>query len=247
MKKDMNIVAVIPARYNSSRFPGKPLANIAGKPMIQWVYEQTKKVEAIKEVYVATDDKRIFACVTSFGGKAIMTGECSCGTDRIYEACKNLDADIVVNVQGDEPMIKPQMIEEVLSAFDDENVVMATLKKCINDQNDIDNPNVVKVITDINNNAIYFSRYPIPYMRNEFEEYKVFKHIGMYAYKKEFLETFVNLPKSFLEKAESLEQLRCLENGFRIRVMETELETIGVDTPEQMKAVEEYMLKEDLA
>lgn len=243
----MKIIAVIPARYDSQRFPGKPLALINGKPMIQWVYEQTKKVELIKDVYVATDDKRIFDSVVSFGGLAIMTGECSCGTDRIYEAGKDIDADIVLNVQGDEPMINPQMIEEVLSAFEDESVLMATLKKRIDNSEDLNNPNVVKVITDYNNDAIYFSRYPIPYMRNEFEEYIVYKHIGMYAYKKDFMKTFVELPKSFLEKSESLEQLRCLENGFKIRVIETNGETIGVDTPEQLKAVEEAMIKEGWA
>lgn len=240
----MIILAIIPARYESSRFLGKPLALIAGKPMIQWVYEQTKKVDLIKDVYVATDDERIFDCVVSFGGRAIMTGECSCGTDRIYEASKNLNADIIINVQGDEPMIKPQMIEEVLSAFEDENVLMATLKKRIDDKEEINNPNVVKVITDNHNDALYFSRFPIPYLRNDFEEYKVFKHIGMYAYRKEFLKTYVGLQKAFLEKAESLEQLRCLENGYKIRVIETEFETIGVDTPEQLKAVEEAMIKE---
>lgn len=239
-----NIIAIIPARYQSSRFPGKPLAIVNGKPMIQWVYEQTKKVVLIKDVYVATDDKRIFDTVVSFGGQAIMTGDCSCGTDRIFEASKDMDADIIVNVQGDEPMIRPQMIEEVLSAFEEENVLMSTLKKRIDDQEDIDNPNVVKVITDTSNDAIYFSRYPIPYKRNDLDEYKVYKHVGMYAYKKDFLKTFVNLPKSFLEKSESLEQLRCLENGFKIRVIETNGETIGVDTPEQLKAVEESMIKE---
>ena len=161
-----NIVAVIPARYQSSRFPGKPLAMIAGKPMIQRVYEQVKQAVGIDEVVVATDDERIYNTVRQFNGKAVMTGECSCGTERVYEATKDNICNIVINVQGDEPLIKPKMIEELVSVFANNDVVMATLCKEIVDENEVNNPNIVKVIRDKNDDALYFSRYPIPFNRD---------------------------------------------------------------------------------
>lgn len=198
----MKIISIIPARYNSSRFPGKPLAAICGRPMIQYVYETVSGMSAISDVYVATDDERIYSVVLSFGGKAIMTGKCACGSERVAQACKDIDCDIVLNIQGDEPMIRPEMIGDLISAFNDPIVNMATLKKLITSQEDINNPNIAKLITDVNNNAIYFSRSSIPYNRDGLDDVRFYKHIGVYGYKKDFLMKFVQLPRSPLECAE---------------------------------------------
>lgn len=244
MKK---FIAIIPSRYASSRFPGKPLAKILEKPMIQWVYERVAGIKEISEVYVATDDERIFNAVMEFGGKAIMTGECACGSDRVYQACEKIEADIILNIQGDEPMIKAEMIKDLISAFDDSEVEMATLKKEIISESDINNPNIAKLITDQNGDAIYFSRSTIPYNRDGRDDVKYYKHIGVYGYTKEFLKTFVSLPQSDLEKAEQLEQLRAIDNGYKIRVVETEHQSIGVDLPEHIAIVEEELRKEGLA
>lgn len=243
----MKIISIIPARYQSSRFPGKPLVTILGKPMIQWVYEKVSSVSEIADVYVATDDERIFNVVTEFGGKAIMTGECACGSDRVYQACEKIDADIILNIQGDEPSIKTEMIRDLISAFNDSEVEMATLKKEIKPEEDVNNPNMVKVLTNVNDNAMYFSRSAIPYNRDNVEGVKHYKHIGVYGYKKDFLKKFVNMPQSSFEKAESLEQLRALENGYKIRVVETKHQSIGVDLPEHIALVEEELKKEGLA
>lgn len=240
------IISIIPARYQSSRFPGKPLANILGKPMIQWVYEKVASIQEIADVYVATDDERIYNAVLNFGGKAIMTGECSCGSDRVYQACKNIDADIILNIQGDEPAIKVQMIRNLVQAFDDSSVQMATLKTEIESEEDIDNPNIVKVITDVNNDALYFSRSAIPYNRDKVKNVKYYKHIGVYGYTKQFLQEYVNMSQSIFEKVESLEQLRVLENGHKIRVIETKFQSIGVDLPEHINLVEEELKREGL-
>lgn len=243
----MKIIALIPARYQSSRFPGKPLAMIHGKPMIEWVYRGVGQVRQIDELYVATDDTRIYECVQSFGGNALMTSpNHQCGSDRLAECAEILnldDEDIILNVQGDEPLIQKEMIETLLKAFDDENVYMATLKKKITVESEIDNSNVVKVITDVNDYAITFSRYSLPYNRDQNAEIVYYKHIGTYAYKKWFLEKYSSMEKSYLEKCESLEQLRVIENGYRIKVMETEFQSLGVDTPEQIEEVEEQMKK----
>lgn len=241
MKK---VVAVIPARYASSRFPGKPLAKIHDKPMIQWVYERVKNVEKINEVYVATDDERIFNEVKSFGGKVIMTSEGhKSGSDRVCEAISKIDEniDIVLNIQGDEPMIKKEMINELISAFEDDSVNMATLKKRIYNEEDINNPNIAKVITDENNDAIYFSRSTIPYNRDGIKNIKYFKHIGIYGYTKKFLLEFAELTQGRLEILEQLEQLRAIENGYKIRVIETEYESIGVDLLEHIEKVEKFI------
>lgn len=243
-EKTRKIISVIPSRYASSRFPGKPLAMILGKPMIQWVYERVKSVKEISEVYVATDDKRIYDAVESFGGKAIMTGECSCGSDRVYQACEGIDCDIILNIQGDEPMIKTEMIRDLISAFNDPDVYMATLKKEITEDCDINNPNIAKLITDSDNNAIYFSRSTIPYNRDKIKDVRYYKHIGVYGYKKDFLKKFVSLPQSSLEISEQLEQLRAIENGYKIRVVETQHQSIGVDLPEHIAVVEEELKKE---
>ena len=241
MKK---VVAVIPARYQSTRFPGKPLAVIAGKSMIQRVYEQVKQISNIARVVVATDDERIFSAVKQFQGEAVMTGDCSCGTERVYEAIKNYPCDIVINVQGDEPLIKPEMINELVNVFADDSVVMATLCKEITEIDDINDPNIVKVVRDKNADALYFSRYPIPFNRDKQSGVKYYKHIGIYGYKKEFLKKYVQTEKTLLEIAENLEQLRVLENGCKIKVKETIYDSIGVDTPEDILRIEEEMKRE---
>lgn len=239
------VIAIIPARYSSSRFPGKPLAKIKGRPMIQWVYETVSKIEKIDEIYVATDDIRIAECIEAFNGKYIITSDKhNSGSDRIAECAVKLgihDDDIILNIQGDEPMIKEEMIKELISAFDDEEVYMATLKKETSDENEVNDPNVVKVITDINNNAIYFSRSTIPNNRENIDSIKYFKHIGVYGYKKSFLIKFTELKESNLELIEKLEQLRAIENGFKIRVLETKYQTIGVDLPEHIELVEKEL------
>lgn len=238
------IITVIPARYQSSRFPGKPLALILGKPMIQWVYEKVKMVPEISEVYVATDDQRIYDAVKKFGGNVIMTGECACGSERVYQACEEIEADIVLNIQGDEPMIKIEMIHDLISAFNDSDVQMATLKKEITVKEEIENPNIAKIITDSENNAIYFSRSTIPFNRDRAEDVKYYKHIGVYGYTKEFLKKFVSLPQSSLEIAEQLEQLRAIQNGYKIHVVETQYQSIGVDLLEHISIVENAMKQE---
>ena len=240
----LKIVAIIPSRYGSSRFPGKPLALIKGKPMIQWVYEHVNEVKSVSEAYVATDDQRIFDAVASFGGKAIMTSDKhTCGTDRIAECVDilGLDDDVVVlNIQGDEPLIRKEMVEDLIGCFDSPDVYMGTLKRIIDNKEELNNPNVVKVITDLNDYAIYFSRYCLPYERDGISAVH-YKHIGAYGYRTKFLKRYSNMPKTALEVAESLEQLRVLENGYKIRVKETAYQTLGVDTPEQLEQVEKYM------
>lgn len=240
MKK---IVAVIPARYHSSRFPGKPLAEIAGEPMIQRVYEQVKQVNDIDEIIVATDDERIYNMVLGFKGKAVMTGECSCGTERVYEAVRDYPCDIVINIQGDEPLIKPEMINELITVFEDESAEMATLCKEITAISDINNPNIVKVVRDKDNNALYFSRYPIPFNRDNRSDVKYFKHVGIYGYNKEFLKKYVQTDKTLLETVENLEQLRVLESGYKIKVKETIYDSIGVDVPEDILKIEKELIK----
>lgn len=237
------IVAVIPARYQSSRFPGKPLSLIAGKIMIRWVYEQVKKVAGMDEVIVATDDERIYNEVRKFQGIAIMTGECNCGTERVYKAIQSYQCDIVINVQGDEPLIKPEMINELIDVFSDDGVIMATLCKEITEFEDLHNPNIVKVVRDKNENAIYFSRYSIPYDRDAQRNANYFKHIGIYGYKKDFLKEYIQMEKTPLEMAENLEQLRILENGYKIRVKETKYDSMGVDTPEDILKIEKEMMR----
>jgi 3-deoxy-manno-octulosonate cytidylyltransferase (CMP-KDO synthetase) len=244
----MKFVSIIPARYQSTRFPGKPLVAINGKPMIQWVYESVCKVQKVDEVYVATDDSRIFECVTSFGGKAIMTSvNHTCGSDRIAECAEILqleDQDVILNIQGDEPLIKIEMIEDLITAFDEDEVYMATLKKRIEVEEEIENPNVVKVTTDNQGFAITFSRCTIPFNRDKKLGVQYFKHVGAYGYKKWFLMKYNSMEKSYLEMAEALEQLRVLENGYKIKVVETRNQSIGVDTPDQVALVEAQMAEE---
>lgn len=234
----VKITAVIPARYDSSRFPGKILVNICGKPMIQHVYERTQRASLLHRVLVATDDARILEAVLNFKGEALMTAKTHrSGTDRLAEIAQGDNSDIFVNVQGDEPLIEPDMIDQVIRPLlEDPEIPMGTLKHKIKDLEELKNPNVVKVVTDLKDTALYFSRSPIPYFRKE-ENGIYYRHIGLYAYRRKFLLKFASLPPTPLEQAEELEQLRALENGFKIKVTETEYESIGVDTPEDLKEV----------
>lgn len=240
-----HFTGIIPARYASSRFPGKPLADLGGKPMIQWVYEQSVKLLDI--VYVATDDKRIFDAVISFNGRAVMTsGAHRSGTDRCAEAADviaekdKIESDIIVNIQGDEPFIKPEQINLLISCFTDNSVEIATLIRRVTPGESIFDPNQPKVIIDAAGNAIYFSRNAIPFIRDAKTDewtklHTYYKHIGLYAYKAGTLEKIRSLQESPLEKAESLEQNRWIENGYRIRTAITDWESVGIDTPEDLE------------
>ena len=243
------VLAIIPARYASSRFPGKPLADIGGKTMIQRVHEQVSKSASIHKMIVATDDERILTHVKSFGGEVMMTSPShQSGTDRCGEVLEKMKEayDIVINVQGDEPFINPAQIDALAACFSDRNVSIATQAKRIKDSAELFNPNVVKVISDRNADAFYFSRQALPFIRGKEEkdwlpEFTFFKHIGIYAFRTEVLPLLTKLAPSALEKAESLEQLRWLENGYKIRVNETEFENISIDTPEDLLHVEKIL------
>ncbi len=236
----MKTICVIPARYASTRLPGKPLKDICGKPMICRVYDRAKLAKNISEVIVATDDERIFQAVEKNFGRAMMTrADHKTGTDRLAEVAEKFpDADVVINVQGDEPLIEATLIEELAKQFEDETLQMATVATELSDAEEMKNPNNVKVVIDKNNNALYFSRSLIPYPRNEGKS-KVFKHIGIYAYRRNFLLDYAKMPPTELEQAESLEQLRALENGYKIRVIKSDCKFVGVDTEEDLKLVNE--------
>ncbi|MGL4393397.1 MAG: 3-deoxy-manno-octulosonate cytidylyltransferase [Fusobacteriaceae bacterium] len=247
----MKFLGVIPARYASTRLEAKPLKDICGHSMIEWVYKRTLKSK-LDKVVVATDDKRIFDEVKSFGGEAIMTRvDHENGTSRIAEVCDKISGyDVVINVQGDEPLIEFEMINSLISAFENEpELVMGTLKQKLKDIKDIENPNFVKVIADKNNYAIYFSRSVIPYPRN-FElknnENIYFKHVGIYGYKSDFVKKYSEMPQTNLEKCESLEQLRVLENGYKIKVLETPFEIVGVDTQEDLERVRKIICNQNI-
>lgn len=237
----MDITAIIPARYASTRLPGKPLLEIAGKPMVQHVYERAMKAELVSNVIVATDDRRIFDAVRDFGGEAVMTSASHrSGTDRLAEVAEGLKSDMIVNIQGDEPVIEPKMIDEAIRPLcEDGSILMGSLKAEIRDESDLGNPNVVKVVVDRNDFALYFSRYPIPYIRDEPLSLLTgrFKHIGLYVYRREFLLKYAGMPQTPLEEAEKLEQLRALENGYRIKVPTTRHQSMGVDTEEDLERV----------
>ncbi|EHG20619.1 3-deoxy-D-manno-octulosonate cytidylyltransferase [Selenomonas infelix ATCC 43532] len=239
----MKVLCIIPARYASTRLPGKPLRDIAGKPMIVRVYERAVRAKLVQDVVVATDDERIRAAVEEHGGRAVMTRvDHATGTDRLAEVAEKMtDYDLIINVQGDEPLIDPAVIDALVEPFlVDETLPMATAKTLLMDEEEIVNPNNVKVITDLSGNALYFSRARIPYARNEGA--KVYKHIGIYAYRRDFLLSYARMAQTPLELSESLEQLRALENGYTIRVIETDAVFIGVDTEEDLAAVnEEYI------
>lgn len=265
----MTSIVIIPARYESTRFPGKPLSPLRGKPLVQYVYENSKGAHFINDVIVATDSEAILEKVLSFGGKAVMTdrGHPS-GTDRIAEVAESIDCDIVVNVQADEPLIRPEMIDEVILLLNDKRASIGTLIKRITDFDEIQDPNVVKVVFDKDRFAMYFSRSPIPYHRDEWKplskeqrvknknlrgifgfrtpSYKLqafhcYKHIGIYSYRKEALLALSKMAPTELEIKERLEQLRALENGIKIKVKETLFETFGVDTPEDLERVEKCL------
>jgi 3-deoxy-manno-octulosonate cytidylyltransferase (CMP-KDO synthetase) len=243
----MRIVCVIPSRYESSRFPGKPLADLCGKPMIQHVYERVLRAKTVTEAAVATDDRRIFDAVEKFGGKAIMTADRHrSGTDRIAEAATTLqleDNDIVVNIQGDQPIFEPIQVDEVVEPLlADSSIPMSTLIYRIVRDEEITHPNAVKTVFDTDHFALYFSRATIPYDRDGIHEVNYYKHHGIYAYRRHFLETFSQLPQSPLEKLEALEQLRALEHGYRIKVVETAYDSLEVDTPGELARVRDIIL-----
>ncbi len=240
----INIVAIIPSRYGSSRFQGKPLVRILDKPMIQWVYERVKQADIeLTDVVVATDDQRIFDAVLKFGGHAMMTSsENRSGTDRVAEAAEKIGLDlddIIINVQGDQPLLDPRCIRDMVEPFFSEpDIEMSTLAFCIEDDAEITNPKDVKVTFDTDGFALYFSRSPIPFGRNQSLKYDTYKHLGFYAYTRRFLETFRVLPEGTLEKIEKLEQLRALEYGHRIKVVVTPYDSPEVDLPEDIKRIE---------
>ncbi len=275
----MTAIVIIPARYDSTRFPGKPLAPLNGKPLIQHAYENSKKSKLAKEVMVATDSKAIFEAVLGFGGKAVMTsGSHASGTDRIAEAAASLDYDIIVNVQGDEPLIRPEMIDDVIGLLDDKKAAMGTLVKKIENPEEIFDPNVVKAVFDKDRFAMYFSRAPIPFDRDRFSaevskrgsaeatppysspcqgedrrgitfrlsDFRtsgllMYKHIGIYSYRRDVLLSLAKMDPAPLEQIEKLEQLRALANGFRIKVKETLFETVGVDTPQDLERAKKWL------
>lgn len=245
----MKFVGIIPARYASTRFPGKPLALLGGKPVIQRVYEQVK--ECFDDLYVATDDSRIKDAVQSFGGKVVMTSpDCNNGTERCLDAYKRLalDCDVIVNIQGDEPFIQRRQVQALLDCFDSEETDIATLVKPFDAADGLERlecPNSPKVVLNEKGYALYFSRSVIPYLRGVekeewLEKHTFYKHLGVYAYRADLLEKLTTLPQSPMEKAESLEQLRWLENGYRIKVGVTDIETIGIDTPEDLERAKAF-------
>jgi 3-deoxy-manno-octulosonate cytidylyltransferase (CMP-KDO synthetase) len=246
----MRITALIPARYESTRFPGKPLAPIAGKPMIQHVYERACSCEEIQEVYVATDDERILHEVNRFGGKAVMTAlRHHSGSDRIAEAARALrleDDDLIVNIQGDQPLFEPSSVVDLILPFKTKGseIPMSTLMYRIRDREEIEDPNIVKVVTDANGWALFFSRCPIPFYRDPGSEPIFFKHLGFYAQRFRFLKEFAGLPPGRLESAEKLEQLRALENGYNIKVVETAHNSIEIDTPKDIEKVERIIAQQ---
>ena len=237
----MNTLCVIPARYASTRLPGKPLADIAGKPMISRVFDRASKAKLVTCVIAAVDDERVYEAVVKNGGTAMMTRkDHATGTDRLAEvAAAHPEAELIINVQGDEPLIDPEIIDALAAAFDeDKELQMATVKSPMHDKEEMTNPNNVKVVTDKNGYALYFSRSLMPYPRED-TGVTVYKHIGIYAYKRDFLLNYAKMEPTPLEKTESLEQLRALENGFRIKVIETEQTFVGVDTAEDLAKVNE--------
>lgn len=251
-KEKVEVVAIIPARYESNRFRGKPLAKIAGKPMIQHVVERARQVDLLSRVIVATDDMRIAECVAGFGGEYVLTrNDHVSGSDRLAEAAELVgisEHDVVVNIQGDQPLFPAEIVEQVARPLlDDPALPMSTLIYKIIRKEEIADPNHVKTVFDRNNYALYFSRSPIPFQRNPEERISptYYKHLGFYAYRKGFLLTFVALPEGEWERFEKLEQLRALEYGYRIKVTLTEHDSIEVDTPEDLQRVEEFLLGQE--
>ncbi|MBM3248172.1 MAG: 3-deoxy-manno-octulosonate cytidylyltransferase [Candidatus Omnitrophica bacterium] len=245
----MNVVGIIPARYASTRFEGKILANILGKPMIQHVWERAKQSKMLDDLIIACDDERVKKIAEDFGANVVLTSkDHESGSDRLTEIVQPLDVKIVINIQADEPLIHFTMLDSLARAILDEpSIAMATLIKKISNKEELNNPNVVKVVIDRNNFALLFSRASIPYLRDENVDQVYYKHLGIYAYTKDFLFTFKNLPESNLEKAEKLEQLRALESGYKIKTVETSIDTISVDTPEDLELVKKRLAEEQVA
>ncbi|MEW6333470.1 MAG: 3-deoxy-manno-octulosonate cytidylyltransferase [Thermodesulfobacteriota bacterium] len=246
------VVCIIPSRYESSRFPGKPLADLCGKPMIQHVYERVLRAKTVSAAAVATDDERIFQAVQAFGGRAVMTSpRHRSGTDRVAEAVQSLhldDTDVIVNVQGDQPLFEPAQVDEVVGPLlEDVSLPMSTLIYRIDRDEEITHPNAVKVVFDDRHFALYFSRATIPYVRGGDRRADYFKHHGIYAYRNDFLRSFSSLPEGILERLESLEQLRALEHGYRIRVVVTPHDSVEVDTPEELERVRRLITGEEAA
>ncbi len=243
----MNFICIIPSRYASTRLPGKPLADIAGKPMVQRVYEQAAKAKKLQGVVVATDNPKVYDTVVSFGGAAVMTREDHAnGTDRLAEAVGHYEeADVIVNVQGDEPLITPDVIDELCQAFEeDPQLCMATVATPLQ-ESEYNEPSAVKVVLNKKGEAMYFSRSLIPYPRHPFHgQVRPYKHIGIYAYRRDFLLAYANMEPAPIEQIESLEQLRVLENGYTIKVILTEHQFIGIDTPEDLARIRKYFAKE---
>lgn len=243
----METIGIIPARYGSTRFEGKVLKDLCGKPVIQHVYERAKKSKLLDDLIIAADDDRIIQVVKSFGGKVIYTSKShATGTDRLTEVVNDMDVRVVVNIQGDEPLVQPRVIDDLVSAMrEDPELVMATVVKKSQSPEEFQSPDVVKAIVNQNRFAVYFSRSPIPTLLQPGEEGHFFyKHIGLYAYTKDFLFTFKKLPNSYLENFERLEQLRAVEHGYRIKAIETEFETVGIDTPEDLELAKSVLGKE---
>lgn len=243
----MKIIGVIPARYKSSRFPGKPLVSICGKPMIYWVYQQAKKVKEFDEVYIATDDERIKSACDEYHMNVIMTSDKhETGSDRVAEVASRVEGDLFVNVQGDEPVINPEMIRQVISIFlEDDSVYFGSLKKEITDPDEIRAASTVKVVTDDNGDAMYFSRSVIPSNIKDGNLARVFRHVGIYAYKKDFLLKFAGMEQTELELGEGIEPLRAMQKGYKMRLKETQFTSIGVDLPEHIERVERVIRGEE--
>ena len=244
------VVCIIPSRYESSRFPGKPLADLCGKPMLQHVYERVLKARCVSFAAVATDDERIYRAVTAFGGRAVMTATSHrSGTDRIAEAVASMglcDDDLVVNIQGDQPLFEPTQVDEVVAPLlADPTVPMATLIYRIVRDEEITHPNAVKTVFDRDHFALYFSRATIPFVRDAGKKAEYFKHHGIYAYRRDFLRTFTALPEGTLERLEALEQLRALEYGHRIKVVVTQHDSVEVDTPGELERVRRLITGEE--
>jgi len=246
----MRVVAIIPCRFDAKRFQGKPLMALLGKPMVQWVYERAKKAEIVTDVWVATDDERIYRSVQDFGGEVLMTekGHRS-GSDRVAEAARRLHlekGDVIINIQGDQPAFEPQCLVEIVSPLkENPGLDMSTLICRIKDADEVRDPNCVKCVFDRKGFALYFSRSPIPLNRDESVSCDLFKHLGIYAFRKSFLDRFAMLPKGRLEEIEKLEQLRVLEHGYRIKVVETAYDSKAVDTPDDMKKLEAILGEKD--
>ncbi|MFH1782206.1 MAG: 3-deoxy-manno-octulosonate cytidylyltransferase [Candidatus Omnitrophota bacterium] len=240
----MNVIGIIPARYASTRFEGKLLAELCKKPVIQHVWENAKKSKSIDELIIATDDKRIYDVCKGFGAKVSYTSKAhKSGSDRLTEIVASIDTKVVVNIQADEPFIHPTMIDEVVDPIlKDSSIDMTTLCHKIKNKEELLDPNVVKVVMNRAGFAMYFSRSPIPYDRsNSLKASGYYKHVGLYAYTRDFLFTFKSLPQSRMEKIEKLEQLRVIENGYRIKVSETKFDTVGIDTPEDLQRANELI------